>query len=942
MSGRRGDAMTAATKTPKELLAENKELRLRLEEAEETLRAIGSGEVDAFVVSGPGGEEQVFTLKGAELPYRILVESMNEGAATLAADGTIFYCNKRLSSMLKIPLENLIGTNLGSYVEPNGYLTYTALLENCTQEPQSEEIFMTTAAGYSIPVFISCCVNDISGTQGISVVVTDLTLQRRNEAILTSEKFTTSIIDQTSDAMFVCDTKGKIIRASQSAHKLCGMNPLLKPFNKIFRLRIKESGDKFSLSAHMRSGVNASIEVYFKRYDGRIFTLLLNATHHKSIQNMDIGSIITLTDITERTLYEEALHMSELRLQAAYGHLQIVNEELQVAGEELQAQGEELQNQNQELKELWASSKASEEELILKNSELETAKKLAEGKRRWLAAVMEALPIGIAITDVRGGTIQSNRAYEQVWGEPRPETQSVEDYAAYKAWWADTGKPVEPEEWASALAVRTGETVTGQLMKIRRFDDATAFVINSASPVRDADGNIIGCAVAIQDITELKRVEASLLESRQDLDRAQEVANIGSWRLDVRSNLLTWSDESYRIFGISKGTPLTYETFLSTIHPDDRHYVDTQWDVALRGGPYDIEHRLLVNDQVKWVREKAYLEFEKDGTLIGGFGITQEITERKQAEIALQASERRIQQALQVSRSFTFDWLPVTDQVIRSDSCATILKLTGDEAVNDTGGHYFHSVHPDDRPRFMQIFRDLTPAADSYVTEYRYAYKDGSEITLEETGQASFDSTGKMLRLVGVSTDITLRKNAEQSLKIAYEVLESRVAERTRELADSISQLQNEIRERKLAEESLRNETTERIHAMETLREKEQMLIQQSRQAAMGEMIGNIAHQWRQPLNTLGLYTQSLGLFFELPNFNKELLDNSIAKSMEIIKHMSKTIDDFRNFFKPEKEKSDFYLVETINNTLSLLEGNFTNPMIIIDLVVHDNPVING
>jgi signal transduction histidine kinase len=110
----------------------------------------------------------------------------------------------------------------------------------------------------------------------------------------------------------------------------------------------------------------------------------------------------------------------------------------------------------------------------------------------------------------------------------------------------------------------------------------------------------------------------------------------------------------------------------------------------------------------------------------------------------------------------------------------------------------------------------------------------------------------------------------------------------------------------------------------------------------MGEMIGNIAHQWRQPLNTLGLYTQKLGIIYGTSAFNKEHLDNSIAKSMEIIKHMSKTIDDFRDYFKPEKDKFDFYVIEAIKSTLSLLEGNFHNPKITVDFVEHGNPVING
>jgi signal transduction histidine kinase/CheY-like chemotaxis protein len=86
---------------------------------------------------------------------------------------------------------------------------------------------------------------------------------------------------------------------------------------------------------------------------------------------------------------------------------------------------------------------------------------------------------------------------------------------------------------------------------------------------------------------------------------------------------------------VPPGTPLTYETFLGIVHPDDRQYVDTQWQAGLRGEPYDIEHRIVVDEQVKWVREKAYLEFDEAGELRGGFGITQDITARKEAEETL-------------------------------------------------------------------------------------------------------------------------------------------------------------------------------------------------------------------------------------------------------------------------------------------------------------------
>jgi PAS domain S-box-containing protein len=141
------------------------------------------------------------------------------------------------------------------------------------------------------------------------------------------------------------------------------------------------------------------------------------------------------------------------------------------------------------------------------------------------------------------------------------------------------------------------------------------------------------------DLTQVKLIEEELRQSRVDLDRAQAVGQLGSWRLDVRENVLTWSDENYRIFGLPIGTPLTYQTFLSVVHRDDRAFVDAQWQAGLRGEPYDIEHRLLVEGQVKWVREKAFLEYDEAGELLGGFGITQDVTERRCAEEALRESE---------------------------------------------------------------------------------------------------------------------------------------------------------------------------------------------------------------------------------------------------------------------------------------------------------------
>lgn len=311
---------------------------------------------------------------------------------------------------------------------------------------------------------------------------------------------------------------------------------------------------------------------------------------------------------------------------------------------EMQMRQIELEMQNDELRRLqtdFTEHRPAEETDNQQTAELVLAKARLESEKRLLTAVLEALPVGVAITDTNGGTIQTNAVYERIWGGPRPETRFVEDYVAYKAWWDATGEPVAPEEWASAIAIRKGEVAVGQVMRLQRFDGSEIFVINSASPVYDNQGNIVGSAVAIQDITELKRAGLALYERERDFAHAQEVGKIGSWRLDIRRNVLTWSDETYHIFGIPKETPLSYELFLSMVHPDDRAYVKTQWQEAICGKPYDIEHRIVANGQVKWVREKAYLELDKDQKLAGGFGTTQDINERKLAEVALRRSEER-------------------------------------------------------------------------------------------------------------------------------------------------------------------------------------------------------------------------------------------------------------------------------------------------------------
>jgi diguanylate cyclase (GGDEF)-like protein len=123
---------------------------------------------------------------------------------------------------------------------------------------------------------------------------------------------------------------------------------------------------------------------------------------------------------------------------------------------------------------------------------------------------------------------------------------------------------------------------------------------------------------------------AQLVDERTaDLLRAQRVAHIGSWKLDLRTQALSWSPETYRLFGVPDGTPLTLDDFLAKVHPDDRGMVASQWALALQGQTYDVEYCVVPPGAAAWVRERAEFGLDDDGRPHTAWGTTQDISEVK-------------------------------------------------------------------------------------------------------------------------------------------------------------------------------------------------------------------------------------------------------------------------------------------------------------------------
>ena len=223
-------------------------------------------------------------------------------------------------------------------------------------------------------------------------------------------------------------------------------------------------------------------------------------------------------DDTERRRALRSLENANERLQEQAEELSAMNEELQSQTEELQSQTEELQSQTEELQVQTEELRVANEELLVSRSRTESARAEAEEEKRRLEAVMESLPVGVVLLDRDGGISRHNAAFEEVWGGPHPQTRSTRDYHAFQAWWAESGEEVSPDEWASSQALRLGKAVRGQLLKIRKFNGSEAFVLNGAAPIWGVSGRVHGSAVAIQDITDLRRMQEGLQELNEQLE----------------------------------------------------------------------------------------------------------------------------------------------------------------------------------------------------------------------------------------------------------------------------------------------------------------------------------------------------------------------------------------------------------------------------------------
>jgi len=123
----------------------------------------------------------------------------------------------------------------------------------------------------------------------------------------------------------------------------------------------------------------------------------------------------------------------------------------------------------------------------------------------------------------------------------------------------------------------------------------------------------------------------TVTRSEADLNRAQAVGHIGSWRYDIRKNTITWSDEGFRIMGLPSGATVSPEMARELIQPDDREIGELAWNRAAADGRFEVESRVPVEGRTRWIRAEARIGVDAKGRAVAAVGTIQDITARKQA-----------------------------------------------------------------------------------------------------------------------------------------------------------------------------------------------------------------------------------------------------------------------------------------------------------------------
>ena len=287
----------------------------------------------------------------------------------------------------------------------------------------------------------------------------------------------------------------------------------------------------------------------------------------------------------------------------------------------------------------------------------------------------------------------------------------------------------------------------------------------SGTPIYNKDGDFIGYRGTDRDISKIKKLIKNLTQNQENLNQAQRLSNIGHWELDLINNELYWSDEVYRIFGLTpQEFGATYEAFLQYVHPDDHNLVNNSYSKSIENiSSYEIRHRVVTKQgDIKFVEERCNHEIDSNGKVIRSIGTVHDITQRVQYEKDLQLA----------SNVFKYS----SDAIIITDENNKIITLN--KAFEDLTGYSLSEVkgkNPTvlssgwgDKDFYEQMWTDIN-SNGIWIGEIWDRKRNGELYAASESIIVVKDSNENIVNYIGISHDITESKENEKKIKqLAY------------------------------------------------------------------------------------------------------------------------------------------------------------------------------
>ncbi|PHR68842.1 MAG: hypothetical protein COA66_16010 [Arcobacter sp.] len=384
-----------------------------------------------------------------------------------------------------------------------------------------------------------------------------------------------------------------------------------------------------------------------------------------------------------------------------------------------------------------------------------------------------------------------------------------------------------------------------------------------------------------QYYAQLQKNTISLEHWKKRFELAIIASNDGLWDIDFKSNKIYFSKQWLDMFGYNKNEIEDFPSWFALIHKDDKNKVEQLFEKIFNKESDSIvcEYRLKSkNGNYKWVLARGKVFLDDEGV-----------------------QERMLMMSMDIDRSKLMKKELLDIELLVEDGKIVIFKLFNDENLSvkyisksiKSYGYIKNEFENKNRNFIDLIYKEDIPIVKVAINA---ALKQN---LLDFTFVCRALNAGSEIRWI--SCRCILLKNHEGEVSHFYGYM-------------------NDITKIKVSQEELKVQIE---HELKKNREKDRILIQQSKLAAMGEMLGNISHQWRQPLNNVSLILQFLRDNYK--NANSETLDKFILRANNHINYMSQTIDDFRNFYKPSKNKNSFYINECMDSLLYMIKHEYKN-----------------